>query len=192
MPPAGTDHGVAVHRGGDAEGAGLGDRLAQQVDQRVADARVLDASGSEKQLQDASQGRLVSRMRSDWSVRMPVGGAGGAVTTLGRPTASPAPAAPREQAEHAALGARRARRDQPGPAFARGALTVPLRRPPLPARRGRLEPAACQPPSLLGLRPRRRVGGSATRPGKLMERRDTELGEAAIPLGQSVSSPSAR
>ena len=43
-----TDVGVPVHRGGDAEGAGVGDRLAQQVDQRVVDARVLDARGSEK------------------------------------------------------------------------------------------------------------------------------------------------
>ena len=42
-----TDVGVPVHRGGDAEGAGVGDRFAQQVDQRVVDARVLDASGSE-------------------------------------------------------------------------------------------------------------------------------------------------
>ena len=40
--------GQGVARGGDAEGAGLGDRFAEQVDQRVADARVLDASGSEK------------------------------------------------------------------------------------------------------------------------------------------------
>src|SRR6266536_1651939 len=31
-----------------AEGAGLGNRFAQQVDQRVVDARVADASGSEK------------------------------------------------------------------------------------------------------------------------------------------------
>ena len=38
----------------DTEGAGLGDRLAQQVNERVVDARVLDASGSENKLQDAS------------------------------------------------------------------------------------------------------------------------------------------
>ena len=49
-----TDVGVPVHRGGDAEGAGVGDRLAQEVDQRVVDARVLDAGGREEKLQDAS------------------------------------------------------------------------------------------------------------------------------------------
>src|SRR3954468_19886135 len=52
---AGTDPGVPVHRGGDAEGAGLADRFAQHVDQRVADARVLDAGGREKKLQVASR-----------------------------------------------------------------------------------------------------------------------------------------
>ena len=51
---AGADPGVPVHRGRNAEGAGLADRFAQQVDQRVADARVLDARGSEKKPQDAS------------------------------------------------------------------------------------------------------------------------------------------
>jgi len=38
--------------GGDAESCGVCDRLAQQVDQRVADARVRDAPGREKKLQD--------------------------------------------------------------------------------------------------------------------------------------------
>jgi hypothetical protein len=42
-------HGVAVLRRGDAEGTGVGDRLAQQVDQRIADARVLDARRREKE-----------------------------------------------------------------------------------------------------------------------------------------------
>src|SRR4029079_17908548 len=42
--------GHAVGRGGDAEGAGLGDRLAEEVNQSIADARVLDAGGREKQL----------------------------------------------------------------------------------------------------------------------------------------------
>jgi hypothetical protein len=37
------------------EGIGVGDRFAQQVDQRVVDARVLDAGGSEKKVQDASR-----------------------------------------------------------------------------------------------------------------------------------------
>src|SRR5215469_1889192 len=45
--------GVPVRRGGNAERAGLGNRLAQQVDQRVADARVLNASGGEKKPHDA-------------------------------------------------------------------------------------------------------------------------------------------
>ena len=54
-PPcrARTGHGVPVRRGGNAEGAGLGNRFAQQVDQRVVDARVLDASGREKKPQVA-------------------------------------------------------------------------------------------------------------------------------------------
>ncbi len=46
--PRRTALGVPVPRGRDAEGVGLGDRLAQQVDQRVVDARVLDAGGSEE------------------------------------------------------------------------------------------------------------------------------------------------
>jgi hypothetical protein len=46
-----TDLGVPVRRGRDTEGAGLGNRFAQEVDQRVLDARVLDASGREKKLQ---------------------------------------------------------------------------------------------------------------------------------------------
>ncbi len=48
-----TAHGVPVPRGGDAEGVGLGDRFAQEVDQRVVDARVLDAGGREQKLHDA-------------------------------------------------------------------------------------------------------------------------------------------
>jgi hypothetical protein len=44
----GTGHRVPVGRGGDAQGAGFGNGLAQEVDQRVLDARVLDAGGSEK------------------------------------------------------------------------------------------------------------------------------------------------
>src|SRR5207248_10256569 len=42
-------HGVAVLRRRDTQGTGVGDRLAQQVDQRIADTRVLDASGREKE-----------------------------------------------------------------------------------------------------------------------------------------------
>ena len=66
MPRAGTGHGVPVRRGGDAEGAGLGDRLAQQVDQRVADARVLDAGGREEKLHAASRVAVRMRTRRDW------------------------------------------------------------------------------------------------------------------------------
>jgi hypothetical protein len=50
-----TDLGVPVLRGGDTEGAGLGDRFAEELDQRVADARVLDACGREQKLQVASR-----------------------------------------------------------------------------------------------------------------------------------------
>jgi hypothetical protein len=40
--------GVPVRRGGDQEGAGIGDRFAQQADQRVVNALVLDTSGREQ------------------------------------------------------------------------------------------------------------------------------------------------
>ena len=43
---------MPVQRGGDAEGVGVGDRFAQEFDQRVANARVLDACGCEKKLHD--------------------------------------------------------------------------------------------------------------------------------------------
>jgi hypothetical protein len=42
-----------VDRGGNEEGAGFGNRLAWQVDQRVVDARVADASGCEKKSHDS-------------------------------------------------------------------------------------------------------------------------------------------
>ena len=42
--------GVPVPRSRDTEGVAVGDRLAQQVDQRVLDAPVLDAGGSQKKL----------------------------------------------------------------------------------------------------------------------------------------------
>jgi hypothetical protein len=48
-------HGVPPLRGGDAECGGVGDRLAQQAGQRIADARVRDATGREEKLQDASR-----------------------------------------------------------------------------------------------------------------------------------------
>jgi hypothetical protein len=43
-----TSHGVTVRRSGDAESIGFGDRFSEQVDQRVVDARIFDASGGEK------------------------------------------------------------------------------------------------------------------------------------------------
>lgn len=63
--------GIGVHRGGDAEGVGLGNRFAQEVDQRVVDARVLDASGSEKKPHDASASLLrgAGRERVGASIR---------------------------------------------------------------------------------------------------------------------------
>ena len=47
-------HGVPVRRRGDAEGVALGDRLAEQLDQRVVDARVLDAGRGEEKLHVAT------------------------------------------------------------------------------------------------------------------------------------------
>src|SRR5712691_3824667 len=44
---------MGVNPGGNAKGARLGNRFAQQVGQRVVDARVADASRSEKKLHDA-------------------------------------------------------------------------------------------------------------------------------------------
>src|SRR5215216_4604358 len=48
-----------VRRGRNAEGVGLGNRFAQKVDQRVVDARVLDASGREKKPHGCSFARGV-------------------------------------------------------------------------------------------------------------------------------------
>src|SRR6185503_661685 len=56
-----TGHRVRVRRGGDAEGVGFFDRLPQQVDERVVDARVLDAGGREKELHAASWSRYCRR-----------------------------------------------------------------------------------------------------------------------------------
>jgi hypothetical protein len=44
--------GHSARRGGNAESVGVGDWFAQQVDQRVVDARVLDPSRSEEKLHD--------------------------------------------------------------------------------------------------------------------------------------------
>ena len=43
-PGHGSTAGTGVDRGGNAEGAGLGDRFAQKVNQRVMDAVVADAA----------------------------------------------------------------------------------------------------------------------------------------------------
>jgi hypothetical protein len=43
------------YRGGNEERIGLGDRLAQQIDQRVVDACVADTSRSEKKLHKSCQ-----------------------------------------------------------------------------------------------------------------------------------------
>jgi hypothetical protein len=40
-----TDSRVPISRRGNAQGAGVGDRFAQEVDQRLLDARILDACG---------------------------------------------------------------------------------------------------------------------------------------------------
>ena len=54
--------GMPVQRRGNAEGVALGGRLAEQLDQRVVDARVLDAGGSEKKFQSAcSFARVLAR-----------------------------------------------------------------------------------------------------------------------------------
>jgi hypothetical protein len=46
---------VAVLRCRDAEGSGVGDSLAEQVDQRIVDAGVRHAPGREKKLHDATR-----------------------------------------------------------------------------------------------------------------------------------------
>jgi hypothetical protein len=45
---------VAVPGSGNAEGVGLGNRFAQEFDQRIVDARVFDASRSEEKFHDAA------------------------------------------------------------------------------------------------------------------------------------------
>jgi hypothetical protein len=41
---------MAVQRGRDAQGAGVGDGFAQEIDQRLANARILDTCGRKKKL----------------------------------------------------------------------------------------------------------------------------------------------
>ena len=84
--PAQVDHGVPGSRPADepprltrartsggptapsgCRGRGLGDRLAQQVDQRVVDAGVRDAPGREKKLQGASRIRCSRQIVSNRS-----------------------------------------------------------------------------------------------------------------------------
>src|SRR4051794_9943547 len=61
-----STHRVPVLRRGNAEGVGVGDRFAQKVDQRVVDARVLDAPGRKEKLharlQDVAIMTLSSRV----------------------------------------------------------------------------------------------------------------------------------
>jgi hypothetical protein len=49
-----SDLGVPVPRRGDTEGVGLGNRFAQEVDERVVDTGVFDTSRGEKILDNAS------------------------------------------------------------------------------------------------------------------------------------------
>jgi hypothetical protein len=48
-----TALGMAVPRSGNAEGVGFGNRFAQEIDQRIVDARVFDASGGEQKFHDS-------------------------------------------------------------------------------------------------------------------------------------------
>src|SRR5207247_10737585 len=59
----GRSAGEGLHPGGNAEGAGLGNRFTQKVDQRVVDGRVGDASGSEKKPQ-----WVLLRSRCRWCI----------------------------------------------------------------------------------------------------------------------------
>src|SRR5205814_5598749 len=54
--------GEGIYRGRNAEGAGLGDRLTQELDQRAVDGRVLDACGCQKELHDDPRTRLTTRL----------------------------------------------------------------------------------------------------------------------------------
>ena len=47
---AGAGQRMPVRRGRDAEGVALVDRLVEQIDERVADARIPDPGGGEKEL----------------------------------------------------------------------------------------------------------------------------------------------
>ena len=49
-----ADHRMPVLRSGDAQRGGLGDRLAKELDERVADADVRHTPGGEKKLQGVS------------------------------------------------------------------------------------------------------------------------------------------
>src|SRR5262249_33077602 len=52
--PCGACHWMPVRGGGIAESAALGDRLTEKVEQRVVNARVLDAGGRWKKLHGVS------------------------------------------------------------------------------------------------------------------------------------------
>jgi hypothetical protein len=55
--------GVSVPFCGDIEGVGFSNRFAQEVDERVLDARVLDARRGEQILQDASPADVMGAER---------------------------------------------------------------------------------------------------------------------------------
>src|SRR5215472_13180040 len=54
----GSTAGHGVHRGGNDEGAGLGNGFTQQINQGVTNAVVADASRGEQKFHDASPCRL--------------------------------------------------------------------------------------------------------------------------------------
>jgi hypothetical protein len=59
QPPGhGSTAGLGVRRGGNAEGAGLGNGFTQQINQGVVNAVVFDASRGEKKFHDASPCRF--------------------------------------------------------------------------------------------------------------------------------------
>src|SRR5829696_4617733 len=64
----GPTHGCPVHCGRSAEGAGLADRLDQEVGECALDARVLDASGRQKKLHAASW--VVAAGENCWRLRI--------------------------------------------------------------------------------------------------------------------------
>src|SRR5579883_2449519 len=76
LPRTARTPGKRIDRGRDAERGGVVDRLLQELDERVIDARVLDASRSEKEFHAASRSRWgrtfhASRNRRDLETGRP-------------------------------------------------------------------------------------------------------------------------